>query len=107
MGRCVEWGTTRISFRTTFLRIIINELPSKIDNVSKLFAVDSEIISVIKRVMVHYSFYDRCPLLMDIDKLQNDLFTVGEWCKTWGMRLNVEKCKVMHFGKSNPKQPIA
>ena len=40
---------------------------------------------------------------MNIDKLHNDLFTVGEWCKTRGMRLNVEKCKVMHFGKSNPK----
>ena len=40
---------------------------------------------------------------MNIDKLQNDLFTVGEWYKTWGIRLNVEKCKVMHFGKSNPK----
>ena len=22
---------------------------------------------------------------------------------TWDMMLNVEKCKVMHFGKSNPK----
>ena len=40
---------------------------------------------------------------MDIDKLQNDLFTVGEWCKTSGIRLNVVNCKVMHFGKSNPK----
>ena len=40
---------------------------------------------------------------MDIDKLQNDLFTVGEWFKTWGMRLNVKNCKVIHFGKTNPK----
>ena len=40
---------------------------------------------------------------MDIDKLQYYLFTVGEWCKTWGMRLNVKKCKVLYFGKSNPK----
>ena len=40
---------------------------------------------------------------MNIDKLQNDLFKVGEWYKTWGMKINVEKCKVMHFGKSNPK----
>ena len=24
--------------------------------------------------------------------------------RTWGMRLNKEKCKVMHFGKSNQKE---
>ena len=41
---------------------------------------------------------------MDINKLQNDLFAVGDWVKTRGMRLNEEKCKVMHFGKSIPKQ---
>ena len=40
---------------------------------------------------------------MGIEKLQKDLHMVGIWCKTWGMRLNVEKCKVMHFNKSNPK----
>jgi hypothetical protein len=57
----------------------------------KLFADDSKIISSIKGEM-------------DINKLQNDLFAVGDWCRTWGMRLNVEKCKVMQFGKSNPKE---
>ena len=41
---------------------------------------------------------------MDINKLQNDLFAVGDWCRTWGMRLNAEKCKVINFGKSNPKE---
>ena len=40
---------------------------------------------------------------MGIEKLQNDLDGVREWCRTWGKRLNLEKCKVMHFGKSNPK----
>ena len=41
---------------------------------------------------------------MDMNKLQNDLFAVGEWCRTWGMMLNVEKYKVMNFDKSNPKE---
>ena len=70
--------------------LYINDPPDIIDNFSKLCADESKIISVIKGEM-------------NIDKIQNDLFTVGEWCKTWGIRLNVEKCKVMHFGKSNPK----
>ena len=29
----------------------------------------------------------------EIDKLKKDLDVVGDWCKTWGMRLNLEKCK--------------
>ena len=69
----------------------INDLPDKIFNVTRLFAYDSKIVSSIKGEM-------------NINKLQNDLFAVRDWCRTWGMRLNVEKCKVMHFGKSNPKE---
>ena len=71
--------------------IYINDLPDKIVNLMKLFADDSKIISSIKGEM-------------DINKLQNDLLAVGDWCRTWGMRLNVEKCKVIYFGKSNPKE---
>ena len=46
--------------------IYINDLPDKIVNVTKLFADDSKIISSIKGEM-------------DFNKLQNDLFAVGEW----------------------------
>ena len=55
--------------------IYINDLPDKIVYFTKLFADDSKIISSIKGKMY-------------INKLQNDLFAVGEWCRTWGMRLN-------------------
>ena len=26
-----------------------------------------------------------------------------EWARTWGMEFNIEKCKVMHMGRTNPK----
>jgi hypothetical protein len=71
--------------------IYINDLSDKIVNFTKLFAGNSKIISSIKGKM-------------DINKLQNDLFAVEEWCRTWSMRLNAEKFKVMHFGISNPKE---
>ena len=35
--------------------------------------------------------------------MQRDLVAVTEWTKQWGMRLNLEKCKVLHFGRNNPK----
>ena len=65
--------------------IFINDLPDKIVNFTKLLADDSKNISCIKGEM-------------DINKLYNDLFALGDWCRTWGMTLNVEKCKVMRFG---------
>ena len=31
--------------------------------------------------------------------MQNDIDTILDWANTWLMRLNIEKCKVMHIGK--------
>ena len=36
-------------------------------------------------------------------ELQCDLDNMQEWCKTWLLKLNLEKCKVMHIGKSLKK----
>ena len=47
----------------------INDLPEKIENITKLFADDSKIISVIKEQT-------------DVDSLQKDLDVVGDWCTT-------------------------
>ena len=66
----------------------INDLPDKVDNIAQLFVNDSQIISVIKTQI-------------EIEKLQNDLDGMGDWCRIWGIILNVKKCKVIHFGKSN------
>ena len=36
-------------------------------------------------------------------KMQNDIEKLMEWAETWQMDLNSKKCKVMHFGRTNPK----
>jgi len=33
--------------------------------------------------------------------LQRDLDQLGQWADEWQMEFNVDKCKVMHFGRSN------
>jgi hypothetical protein len=35
--------------------------------------------------------------------LQTALDNLCSWTEKWGMKFNVSKCKVMHFGKRNPK----
>jgi hypothetical protein len=37
-------------------------------------------------------------------RLQETLDRLVEWARVWGMEFNVKKCKVMHFGRTNPKQ---
>ena len=39
--------------------------------------------------------------LEDTNKMQNDIDTILDLTNTWLMRLNIEKCKVMHIGKKN------
>ena len=39
-----------------------------------------------------------------IDSLRNDLKNLCSWSSDWLMLFNIEKCKVMHFGKNNPKE---
>jgi hypothetical protein len=37
-------------------------------------------------------------------RLQETLDRLVEWAQVWGMEFNIKKCKVMHFGRTNPKQ---
>jgi hypothetical protein len=36
------------------------------------------------------------------ESLQEDLENIQNWATTWCMSFNIDKCSVIHFGKSNP-----
>ena len=69
----------------------INDLPDKLVHKVKLYADDSKLIGIIKKKSDHLTIQN------DIDKMQN-------WANDWQMSFNYDKCKVMHFGKTNPKR---
>jgi hypothetical protein len=66
--------------------IFINDMPSLVQHVCKLFADDTKLIAVIK------SASDRTLLQSDLDRLV-------EWANTWSMKFNEDKCKSMFFDK--------
>ena len=70
--------------------IYINDLPDTILHHIKLYADDSKIIGVIETPQ-------------DNATLQSDIDTAVSWSHTWLMRFNLDKCKVMHVGKTNHK----
>ena len=87
MLSCVPQGSV---LGPLFFVVYINDLPDTSLCEMKLFADDSKLLSVINNQV-------------DVRNMQRDLVAVTEWTKQWGMRLNLEKCKVLHFGRNNPK----
>ena len=78
--------------------IFINDLPLGIISLLSLFADDTK---VFRRIVT-----DRSGQVQTSDRdreiLQNDLDNIYKWAEKWKMEFNVDKCKVMHLGRSNP-----
>ena len=79
--------------------IYINDLPSEVISPVSLFADDSKIFSRI----VTKPHKTKITGLNGNEVLQEDLNKIQEWAKKWRMEFNVDKCKIMHIGKKNPK----
>ena len=79
--------------------IFINDLPLEILSPLSLFADDSKIFSRIlgEKSRQKWGEFD------GHQALQDDLNRVQEWARTWKMEFNIDKCKIMHLGHSNPK----
>ena len=68
--------------------LYINDLPIQLKSQNNIFADDTKLYSKIANVD-------------DADSLQDDLGKVTNWCDTWGMRLNADKCHILHYGNKN------
>ena len=79
--------------------IFINDLPLEIISPLSLFADDTKIFT---RIISEMSKTRRRGS-NGSQVLQRDLNRVMEWANKWKMEFNVDKCKVMHLGRLNPK----
>ena len=70
--------------------IYVNDIPEIVNRSIKMFADDTKLFRTVKTI-------DDCNIL------QNDLNTLSQWTNDWLLSFNVDKCKVMHIGKNNPK----
>ena len=67
--------------------LFINDLPDIIKNEIRIFADDVKMVADPKNYM----------------STQCDLGLLHDWESVWLLMFNVEKCKVLHAGRSNPK----
>ncbi|CAL4079335.1 unnamed protein product [Meganyctiphanes norvegica] len=79
--------------------IFINDLPLNVISPVSLFADDSKVFSRI----VSEKNKSKCNSANGNEVLQGDLNRIKEWADNWKMEFNVDKCKMMHLGSSNPK----
>jgi hypothetical protein len=68
--------------------IYINDLCDVIQSSTKLYADDSKVIANVNNEQ-------------DKEILQEDLDNIMKWSNEWLIKLNIDKCKIMHFGTSN------
>ena len=72
----------------TLFVIYINDIPDALNSYIRIFADDTKIFRSIQSIN-------------DSNILQDDITKLIEWNEKWQLKFNIEKCKVMHYGKSN------
>eukprot|EP00106_Octopus_bimaculoides_P022247 XP_014789689.1 PREDICTED: RNA-directed DNA polymerase from mobile element jockey-like [Octopus bimaculoides] len=74
----------------------INDIDANLKNATVLKYTDAiKLYLEIKRTdPVHYR-----------SLLQSDLDTIQQWIMDWQLKLAVDKCTTMHFGRKNPASP--
>ena len=70
--------------------IFVYYLPVNIKSSLKIFADDTKLFKVVADIH-------------DKNELQQDLKSLAKWSKKWQLPFNEAKCKIIHYGKKNPK----
>ena len=83
---CYLWDPQGTVFGPLLFLLYINDLPSKVNFTSRLFAVDSLLYLKISSVS------DAIALQKDLDRLQ-------QWEHNWQMSFNPSKCEVVRMTK--------
>ena len=67
--------------------------------------IDADILCRAKKFADDTKLYSEVSSKGDSEKFQMDLDKVFSWSQEWQMLFNIDKCKVMHIGSSNPRYP--
>ena len=77
-----------------FFLIFINDLDEDLVNLILKFADDTKLFGKVGSAEL-------------LESMHRDLELLSEWSETWGLGFNVDKCKVIHFGRDNPNSVYA
>ena len=64
--------------------------------------LDEDLINMILKFADDAKLFGKVGTAEDLDGMHRDLGRLCNWSETWGLDFNVDKCKVIHFGRDNP-----
>ena len=65
--------------------------------------IDSTVVSRLLKFADDTKVFSAVSSQIEIDQLRTDLQTLYKWSQDWQMLFNIDKCKIMHFGRNNGK----
>ena len=89
---------------------LVKTSPTNYDPAEEILNLVSNAKNELKILKTKYwLFDDDCKLYCavnddEVNKMQMDLKSLESWLHKWQLPFNAAKCKVMHFGHSNPKR---
>nr|XP_047129682.1 uncharacterized protein LOC124809582 [Hydra vulgaris] len=66
--------------------IFVNDISDIVNYPCKMYADDTKLLARLDHPLASQT-------------LQTDIYNIADWCNTWKMKLNLDKCKIMHIGK--------
>src|SRR5579872_5984304 len=64
--------------------------------------LDEDLINLLLKFADDAKLFGKVGSADDSDSMHGDLELLCEWSQKWGLDFNVDKCKVIHFGRNNP-----
>jgi len=69
--------------------------------------IDEGLLNLILKFADDTKLFGKVGSAAQLDSMRKDLEALSKWSKTWGLEFNVDKCKVIHFGRDNPNTVYA
>ena len=91
MGQYIKWTPQGSVLGPLLFLLYINDLPSVVQSYIEIFADDTKHFSVIKDEY-------------DSEVIQNDLYLLDEWSRTWQINFNITQYNLLHLGKKNQQE---
>ena len=63
--------------------------------------VESGVVSHILKFADYFKIFGKVVEVSDVNQLEKDLDVIVAWTEKWQMKMNTDKCKVMHIGGNN------
>jgi len=115
-GKILSWVTSFLQYRKQ--RVVVNEDMSEWSEVTSgvpqgsvlgptlflIYDIEDMIESTIRLFADDTKLFNLTQTPRDNETIQRDTDRLSQWCDTWLLRFNTDKCSTLHYGNHNPNK---